>query len=60
MKEYNQPKHRHMLPYYCWCADNDNRFHITFYPHKDKKNRKIYKKRARRKAKNIIKEQLQE
>ncbi len=56
MKEYNEHKHTHSRPWFCWCANDDNRHHIVFYAHKDRINRKIYKKRARRKSKKIIKE----
>jgi hypothetical protein len=60
MKEYGEPKHTHLLPWFCWCVNSDNGHQIMFYAHKDKINRKIYKKRARRKSKKIIKEQQDE
>lgn len=60
MKEYGEPKHKHLLPWFCWCANDDNRNQIMFYANKDKINRKLYKRKARRKAKKIIKQQMEE
>ena len=60
MKDYGQHKHKHILPWFCWCENDDNQHQIMFYANRDKINRKIYKKRARRKSKKIIKEQQAE
>ncbi len=59
MKDYGEHKHKHMLPWFCWCANNDNCHQKMYYAHKDKTNRKLYKKRARRKNKKIIKEEIE-